>query len=30
MKKIFLAVCVALVSLNASAQKDEQNIGAHV
>lgn len=30
MKKIFLAMCVALVCLNASAQKDEQNVGAHV
>ncbi|MDY5320754.1 MAG: outer membrane beta-barrel protein [Prevotella sp.] len=30
MKKLFLAMCIALVSLNASAQKGEQNIGAHV
>lgn len=30
MKKIFLAICVALISLNVSAQKGEQNIGAHV
>lgn len=30
MKKYLFAIFVALVSLNASAQKDEQNIGAHV
>lgn len=30
MKKIFITLCVVLVSLGASAQKGEQNIGAHV
>lgn len=30
MKKIFITLCVVLVSLSASAQKGEQNIGAHV
>lgn len=30
MKKLFLVLCVALVSLSASAQKGEHNIGAQV
>lgn len=30
MKKIFMTLCVALITLGASAQKGEQNIGAHV
>lgn len=30
MKKIFMTLCIALVTLGASAQKGEQNVGAHV
>lgn len=30
MKKLFLVLCVAFVSLSASAQKGEHNIGAQV
>lgn len=30
MKKIFMTLCVALITLGASAQKGEQNVGAHV
>ena len=30
MKKILMTLCVALITLGASAQKGEQNVGAHV
>ena len=30
MKKILMTLCIALVTIGASAQKGEQNVGAHV
>ena len=30
MKKIFITLCAVLVTLGASAQKGEQNVGAHI